>query len=222
MAGAINTQNMRGSIWHRWETPLPLRTTPIPSRNPMADLSYIERRKLERLLRMGSGYVLDFSDRTFSEFFEEHTRRDIDAAVYRERGASKGISSPLLAEITFIGATDSRYDPELRSHGDRSHMIALTPHLDNAVVGHGLERPREIARFATSRLGQRCNGLRVRVLDYQPSLTRKIIRLGAHKRQFDRLRSAAQFRQKPLLLFCPQGRGPKSPCQVHRRYHSVL
>ncbi|KXS30807.1 MAG: Uncharacterized protein AWT59_3067 [Candidatus Gallionella acididurans] len=55
----------------------------------MADLSSIERRKLERLLRMGSGYVLDFSDRTFSEFFEEHTRRDIDATIYRERGTSK-------------------------------------------------------------------------------------------------------------------------------------
>lgn len=55
----------------------------------MADLSSIERRKLERLLRMGGGYVLDFSDRTFSEFFEEHTRRDINAAVYRERGSSK-------------------------------------------------------------------------------------------------------------------------------------
>ena len=47
----------------------------------MADLSSIERRKLERLLRMSGGYVLDFTDRTFSEFFEEHTRRDIDAAV---------------------------------------------------------------------------------------------------------------------------------------------
>ena len=55
----------------------------------MANLSSIERRKLERLFRMGGGYVLDFSDRTFSEFFEEHTRRDIDAAVYRERGTSK-------------------------------------------------------------------------------------------------------------------------------------
>jgi hypothetical protein len=55
----------------------------------MADLSSIERRKLERLLRMSGGYVLDFTDRTFSEFFEEHTRRDIDAAVYRERGTSK-------------------------------------------------------------------------------------------------------------------------------------
>lgn len=53
----------------------------------MADLSSIERRQLEQLLPMGSGYVLDFSHRTFSEFFDEH--RDIDAAVYRERGTSK-------------------------------------------------------------------------------------------------------------------------------------
>jgi hypothetical protein len=37
----------------------------------MADLSSIEHRKLERLLRMSGGYVLDFPDRTFSEFFEE-------------------------------------------------------------------------------------------------------------------------------------------------------
>jgi len=55
----------------------------------MADLSSIERRKLERLLRMSGGYVLDFTDRTFSEFFEEHTRRDINAAAYHERGTSK-------------------------------------------------------------------------------------------------------------------------------------
>lgn len=55
----------------------------------MSDISSIERRKLERLFCMGSGYVLNFSDRTFSEFFEEHTRIDIDAATYRERGTSK-------------------------------------------------------------------------------------------------------------------------------------
>lgn len=34
----------------------------------MADLSSIERRKLKRLFRMGGVQVLDFSDRTFSEF----------------------------------------------------------------------------------------------------------------------------------------------------------
>ncbi len=38
---------------------------------------------------MGGGYVLNFSDRTFGEFFEEHTRIDIDAKSYRDRGTSK-------------------------------------------------------------------------------------------------------------------------------------
>ena len=55
----------------------------------MADLSSVERLKLERLLRMSGGYVLDFTDRSISEFFEEHMRRDIDAPVYRERGTVK-------------------------------------------------------------------------------------------------------------------------------------
>lgn len=55
----------------------------------MSDLSSIEKRKLERLLQMGSGYVLNFSDRTFGEFFEEHTGLDIDHARYKVRGTSK-------------------------------------------------------------------------------------------------------------------------------------
>lgn len=55
----------------------------------MSDLSSIERRKLERLLGMGSGYVLNFSDRSFSKFFEEHIGIDIDHARYRVRGTSK-------------------------------------------------------------------------------------------------------------------------------------
>jgi len=55
----------------------------------MSDISSIERRKLERLFCMGDGYVLNFSDRTFGEFFDEHTRIDINAASYRERGTSK-------------------------------------------------------------------------------------------------------------------------------------
>lgn len=49
----------------------------------MATLSSIEKRKLERLLGMSNGYVLNFSDRTFSLFFEEHTGLDIDDAKYR-------------------------------------------------------------------------------------------------------------------------------------------
>jgi hypothetical protein len=55
----------------------------------MSDLSSIEKRKLERLFNMSSGYVLNFSDRTFSEFFEEHTGIDVDHIRFKERGTSK-------------------------------------------------------------------------------------------------------------------------------------
>ena len=44
----------------------------------MSDLSGSERRKLEKLLGMGGGYVLNFSDRTFGDFFDEY-RVEIDA-----------------------------------------------------------------------------------------------------------------------------------------------
>ena len=48
----------------------------------MSDLTSLEKRKLERLFGMGSGYVLDFSNRTFAEFVEEHTGRDLYDARY--------------------------------------------------------------------------------------------------------------------------------------------
>ncbi len=55
----------------------------------MSDLTSSEKRKLERLFGMGSGYVLDFSNRTFSEFVEESTRRDIYDARYNYGSGSK-------------------------------------------------------------------------------------------------------------------------------------
>jgi hypothetical protein len=54
----------------------------------MSDLSSSERRKLEKLLGMSSCYVLNFSDRIFSDFFSEY-RVEIDAERYRMRGTSK-------------------------------------------------------------------------------------------------------------------------------------
>lgn len=54
----------------------------------MSDLTGSDRRKLEKLLGMSSGYVLNFSDRTFGEFFDEY-RLGIDAERYKARGTSK-------------------------------------------------------------------------------------------------------------------------------------
>ena len=54
----------------------------------MANITWTERQKLEGLLKMGEGYVLDFSDRTFSEFFDQY-RIKIDDECYRVHGTSK-------------------------------------------------------------------------------------------------------------------------------------
>ena len=67
----------------------------------MSDLTSSEKRKLERLFSMGGGYVLDFSNRTFSEFIEESVRRDIYDARYDYGSGSKAV--PTNARLIFGG-----------------------------------------------------------------------------------------------------------------------
>jgi hypothetical protein len=55
----------------------------------MSDLSFIERNKLEKLLEMGGGYVLDFSNRTFHEFVVDSTDKNIDDKSYDYGSCSK-------------------------------------------------------------------------------------------------------------------------------------
>lgn len=55
----------------------------------MSDLKAIEKRKLERALGMGSGYVLNFSDRTFAEFFLDSLEIDIYDTKYNYASGSK-------------------------------------------------------------------------------------------------------------------------------------
>lgn len=55
----------------------------------MSDLTFNEKRKLEQFLGMKSGYVLNFSDRTFSEFVLDTTGRDIFDEKYNYASGSK-------------------------------------------------------------------------------------------------------------------------------------
>lgn len=55
----------------------------------MADLSFTEKAKIEAFLGMKSGYVMDFSDRTFGEFVGEATGLDIFAKKYHYASNSK-------------------------------------------------------------------------------------------------------------------------------------
>lgn len=55
----------------------------------MSDLSNVEKRSLERLFDMGSGYVLDFSNRTFEEFVFDSSGKGIYDAKYDSGSGSK-------------------------------------------------------------------------------------------------------------------------------------
>lgn len=55
----------------------------------MSDLTRVERMKLEKMFDMGGGYVMDFSNRTFSEFIYEETRIEIYEDKYLITGDSK-------------------------------------------------------------------------------------------------------------------------------------
>lgn len=55
----------------------------------MSDLTPKERRALEAFLGMGSGYVLNFSDRTYARFFAEEVDRDIDDPRFLIQSGSK-------------------------------------------------------------------------------------------------------------------------------------
>lgn len=55
----------------------------------MADLTYIERANVENFLGMKSGYVMDFTDRTFQEFVGEATGLDINNEKYHYSSNSK-------------------------------------------------------------------------------------------------------------------------------------
>jgi predicted RNA-binding protein with PUA-like domain len=55
----------------------------------MADITYIEKANIEALFGMKSGYVMDFSDRTFNEFVGEATGLDIFEEKYHYSSNSK-------------------------------------------------------------------------------------------------------------------------------------
>lgn len=55
----------------------------------MSNLSIVEKRKFEQFLGMESGYVLDFSNRTFAEFVRDSTGKEIYDVRYDYESGSK-------------------------------------------------------------------------------------------------------------------------------------
>lgn len=101
----------------------------------MSNLSNLEKRKLEKLLGMESGYVLDFSNRTFAEFVVDSTGLNIFDSRYDYASSSKanrlrklwqiegnGVVAKLMADIVDYGfpvgvrksASDTTLESECR------------------------------------------------------------------------------------------------------------
>jgi len=55
----------------------------------MANISAVDMRLIDQLFDMGSGWVLDFSNRTFSDFFLDELNIDINNPAYEVNGTSK-------------------------------------------------------------------------------------------------------------------------------------
>jgi len=55
----------------------------------VSSLTSLEKRRFEDLFGMASGYVLDFTDRTFAQFFKENGGTNIYDARYSNNGESK-------------------------------------------------------------------------------------------------------------------------------------
>lgn len=56
----------------------------------MSNVHSIDMMFLDDIFDMGGGYVLNFSDRTFAQFFAEELNIDIDDPIYSRTGGSKG------------------------------------------------------------------------------------------------------------------------------------
>src|SRR5688572_25121762 len=56
----------------------------------MANVRTIDFILLDDIFEMQSGYVLDFSNKTFAAFFADELNIDIDSPAYQDRGTSKG------------------------------------------------------------------------------------------------------------------------------------
>lgn len=53
-------------------------------------LKALDIQLLDDIFQMGDGYVLNFSNKTFAEFFDDQLGVDIDSPVYSQEGTSKG------------------------------------------------------------------------------------------------------------------------------------
>ncbi len=124
----------------------------------MAKLSFSEKRNLEQFLQMGSGYVLDFSNRTFQEFVFDSTGLDIDNE--------------------HVGGFGSK----------ANRLRHFWSHQPDHVVGKLLKDMVEYREAEKdSALGQKCRQIAERLLQSAPVQDTEVISVLSQREEFERL-----------------------------------
>lgn len=125
----------------------------------MAKLSYTEKRNLEEFLQMGSGYVLDFSNRTFHAFVLDSTGLDI---------------------------YDDHVGGQLSSKANR--LRHFWTHQPDHIVGKLLEDLIEYReRHGDMPLGHKCRETADRLLQSAPVPDAEVISVLSEREEFERL-----------------------------------
>lgn len=139
----------------------------------MSSLKGGERRVLEEMLGMGSGYVSDFSDRTFEEFLDESIGIEVYTEKYGFNGGSKAkhlravwevepdhVVGKLITEmIQFDLDSRNKITPEIQKSAERCREIAerllnggpkLTDLKEHAAVFDSRHMNEQIRRMETA------------------------------------------------------------------------
>jgi hypothetical protein len=133
----------------------------------------VDRNILEKYFGMASGYVLNFSDRTFGEFVSEAVDRDIHDEKYTTGGTSKAnklrtfwkvesdymVGRIILALVDYDATLNVEPDAEAKARADKCRQIAtrllaggpsLTPLKEHAKVLNANHLAEQIRRLEAS------------------------------------------------------------------------
>ena len=151
----------------------------------MADLSTNEKQVLEKLFQMGGGYVLNFSDRTIQEFFNDDVGVDIFNQKYnyasgskanRMRGFWREANNPLVGEsiIKLIGYIENQiFLGDLEQSDFPESLMSKGKEIGNRLLGRVVTPPDELTEDAF--LGKELEEISVDSLGMSDALT-KVLR----------------------------------------------
>lgn len=148
----------------------------------MADLSTNEKQVLEKLFQMGGGYVLNFSDRTIQEFFNDDVGVDIfdqkfsyasGSKANRMRGFWREANNPLVGRsiIKLIGYIENQIFLDYLEQSDfPQSLMSKGKEIGNRLLGRVVAPPDELTEDAF--LGKELEGISADSLGLPDALTK--------------------------------------------------